>query len=78
MVDEACLPVIAYFPWTLDYTPFMLGSCLSVLTFLIAYVYIDYDFWYNDLRFISSEKGSLLTSIGFNQKHGLRLTHNKY
>ena len=28
-VGEACLPNNAYFPWTPDYTPFILGLCLS-------------------------------------------------
>ena len=30
MMGEACFPSNAYFPWIPDYTPFILGPCLSV------------------------------------------------
>ena len=33
MVGEACLPINAYFLWTPDYIPFILGLCLSVGAF---------------------------------------------
>ena len=47
MVGEACLPSDAYFPWTPDYTPFILGPCPSVCLNIpnFAFVYINCIYW---------------------------------
>ena len=42
MVGEACLLINAYLPWMPDYTPFILGPCLSIWTFLILSLCIPY------------------------------------
>ena len=46
MVGEAWIPRNAYFPWTPDYTPFILGPCLSLWTFTIIdfMIFRKYDF----------------------------------
>ena len=43
IVGEACLPSNAYFPWTPDYTPFILSTCLSVWAFLCEFGFMI--FW---------------------------------
>ena len=48
MACEACLPSTAYFPLTPDYTPFILGPCLSVWTFLILALCISTSWFFRN------------------------------
>ena len=55
MVGEACLSNNAYFLWTPDYTPFILGPCLSELSLFCLSVYRLYDFLEYDFGMFTSD-----------------------